>query len=123
IPISVIVTFAPMYAGHVSLNIMSLGGLALGVGMVVDASIVVLEAVSRRRDLGDDIVTAAIRGTREVAGAITGSTLTSIAVFAPIVFVHGVAGRIFGDQSLTVVSSLVISLVVALVLIPVLASL
>jgi HAE1 family hydrophobic/amphiphilic exporter-1 len=111
-----------MYAGHVSLNIMSLGGLALGVGMVVDASIVVLEAVSRRRDLGDDLVTAAIRGTREVAGAITGSTLTSVAVFAPIVFVHGVAGRIFGDQALTVVSSHLVSLLVAVVFIPMLVS-
>jgi HAE1 family hydrophobic/amphiphilic exporter-1 len=122
IPISVIVTFAPMYLYDVSLNIMSLGGLALGIGMVVDASIVVLESVMRCREEGDDLVTAAIRGTREVAGAITGSTLTSIAVFAPIVFVHGVAGRIFGDQALTVVSSLAVSLLVAAVFIPVLAS-
>ncbi len=122
IPMSVIVTFAPMYMLGVTLNIMSLGGLALGVGMVVDASIVVLESIMRCRDEGDALVDAAIRGTREVAGAVTGSTLTSIAVFAPIVFVHGIAGRIFGDQSMTVVSSHVISLVVALVLIPVLAS-
>ena len=104
-----------------TLNIM-LGGLALGIGMVVDASIVVLESVMRCRDEGDSLVDAAIRGTREVAGAVSGSTLTSIAVFAPIVFVHGIAGRIFGDQSMTVVSSHVISLIVALVLIPVLAS-
>ena len=123
IPISVLVTFAPMYMLGATLNIMSLGGLALGIGMVVDASIVVLESVMRCREEGDSLLAAAIRGTREVAGAVTGSTLTSIAVFAPIVFVHGIAGRIFGDQSLTVVSSLVISLVVALVLIPVLASL
>jgi len=122
IPISVLVTFAPMYMLGATLNIMSLGGLALGIGMVVDASIVVLESVMRCREEGDSLVDAAIRGTKEVAGAVTGSTLTSIAVFAPIVFVHGIAGRIFGDQSLTVVSSLVISLVVALVLIPVLAS-
>ena len=122
IPMSVIVTFAPMYMLGVTLNIMSLGGLALGVGMVVDASIVVLESIMRCRDEGNSLVEAAIRGTREVAGAVTGSTLTSIAVFAPIVFVHGIAGRIFGDQSMTVVSSHVISLLVALVLIPVLAS-
>ncbi len=122
IPISVIATFAAMYLYDVSLNIMSLGGLALGIGMVVDASIVVLESIMRRREAGDDLLTAAIRGTREVAGAVTGSTLTSIAVFAPIVFVHGIAGRIFGDQALTVVSSLIVSLIVALVFIPVLAS-
>jgi HAE1 family hydrophobic/amphiphilic exporter-1 len=122
LPMSVIVTFAPMYMLGVTLNIMSLGGLALGVGMVVDASIVVLESIMRCRDEGDSLVDAAIRGTREVAGAVSGSTLTSIAVFAPIVFVHGIAGRIFGDQSMTVVSSHVISLLVALVLIPVLAS-
>jgi HAE1 family hydrophobic/amphiphilic exporter-1 len=122
IPISVIVTFAPMYLLDVSLNIMSLGGLALGVGMVVDASIVVLESIMRCREEGDSLADAAIRGTREVAGSITGSTLTSIAVFAPIVFVHGVAGRIFGDQALTVVTSVAISLVVAALFIPVLAS-
>jgi HAE1 family hydrophobic/amphiphilic exporter-1 len=122
IPISVIATFAPMYLGHVSLNIMSLGGLALGVGMVVDASIVVLESVQRCRDEGDGPMEAAIRGTREVLGAITGSTLTSVAVFAPIVFVHGVAGRIFGDQALTVVSSLTASLLVAAFFIPMLVA-
>ncbi len=122
IPVSVVVTFAPMHLAGVSLNIMSLGGLALGIGMIVDASIVVLESVMRRRELGDPPLEAAVAGTREVAGAVTGSTLTSIAVFAPIVFVHGVAGRIFGDQALTVVVSLVVSLVVALLVIPVLAA-
>ncbi len=122
IPISVIATFAPMYLGHVSLNIMSLGGLALGVGMIVDASIVVLESVQRCRDEGDGPMQAAVRGTREVLGAITGSTLTSVAVFAPIVFVHGVAGRIFGDQALTVVSSLTASLLVAAFFIPMLVA-
>ncbi len=122
IPISVVVTFVPMFLSGVSLNIMSLGGLALGIGMVVDASIVVLEAVQRRRDMGESPLTAAVNGAQEVAGAIAGSTLTSVAVFAPIVFVHGVAGRIFGDQALTVVSSLSVSLLVACFLIPVLAS-
>ena len=122
IPMSVIVTFAPMYLWGASLNIMSLGGLALGVGMVVDNSIVVLESITSCREEGDDLVTAAIRGTKEVMGAVTGSTLTSVAVFAPIVFVHGVAGRIFGDQALTVVGSLLVSLAVAVLFIPMLAS-
>lgn len=122
IPISVVVTFVPMFLSGVSLNIMSLGGLALGIGMVVDASIVVLEAIQRRRDAGEAPLLAAVNGAHEVAGAIAGSTLTSVAVFAPIVFVHGVAGRIFGDQALTVVSSLSVSLLVASFFIPVLAS-
>ncbi|MBL8861283.1 MAG: efflux RND transporter permease subunit [Planctomycetes bacterium] len=122
IPISVVVTFVPMFLAGVSLNIMSLGGLALGIGMVVDASIVVLEAIQRRRDAGDGAITAAVNGAGEVAGAIAGSTLTSVAVFAPIVFVHGIAGRIFGDQALTVVSSLCVSLLVAGFFIPMLAS-
>jgi len=122
IPISVVVTFAPMYMAGVSLNIMSLGGLALGVGMLVDNAIVVLESVTRCREEGDDLAGAAVRGVREVAGAITASTLTTVAVFAPIVFVHGVAGQIFGDQALTVVTSLLVSLLVAVVFIPMLAS-
>ncbi|MCE9595174.1 MAG: efflux RND transporter permease subunit [Planctomycetes bacterium] len=122
LPLSVIVTFAPMYLWGVSLNIMSLGGLALGVGMVVDNAIVVLESITRCRDEGDDLTQAAIRGTREVFGAITSSTLTSICVFAPIVFVHGVAGRIFGDQAMTVVVSLSASLLVAALYIPMLAA-
>lgn len=122
IPISVVVTFVPMYLSGVSLNIMSLGGLALGIGMVVDASIVVLDAIQRRREAGDATIEAAVTGASQVAGAIAGSTLTSVAVFAPIVFVHGVAGRIFGDQALTVVSSLAVSLLVASLFIPMLAS-
>jgi HAE1 family hydrophobic/amphiphilic exporter-1 len=122
IPISVVVTFAPMYMSGVSLNIMSLGGLALGVGMLVDNAIVVLESITRCREEGDDLAPAAVRGVREVAGAITASTLTTVAVFAPIVFVHGVAGQIFGDQALTVVTSLLVSLLVAVVFIPMLAS-
>jgi HAE1 family hydrophobic/amphiphilic exporter-1 len=122
IPISVVVTFAPMYLLGVSLNIMSLGGLALGVGMLVDNAIVVLESISRCREEGDDLAAAAVRGTREVAGAIVASTLTTVAVFAPIVFVHGIAGQIFGDQAVTVVSSLLASLLVAVLFIPMLAS-
>jgi len=122
IPISVIVTFAPMFLMGVSLNIMSLGGLALGVGMLVDNAIVVLESISRCREEGDDLQAAAVRGLREVAGAIVASTLTTVAVFAPIVFVHGIAGQIFGDQAVTVVSSLLASLLVAVMFIPMLAS-
>ena len=122
IPISILVTFAPMYIGGVSLNIMSLGGLALGVGMLVDNAIVVLESITRCREEGDDLASAAIRGVSEVSGAVIASTLTTVSVFAPIIFVTGIAGQIFGDQALTVVSSLVVSLVVAVLFIPMLAS-
>jgi len=122
IPISIIVTFAPMYMAGVSLNIMSLGGLALGVGMLVDNAIVVLESITRCREEGDDIRTAAVRGVSEVSGAVVASTLTTVSVFAPIVFVTGIAGQIFGDQALTVVSSLLVSLIVAVFFIPMLAS-
>ncbi len=122
IPISIIVTFAPMFMAGISLNIMSLGGLALGVGMLVDNAIVVLESITRCREEGDGVERAAIRGLSEVAGAVTASTLTTVCVFAPIVFVTGIAGQMFGDQALTVVSSLSVSLVVAVLLIPMLAS-
>ncbi len=122
IPISIVATFAPMKIFGVSLNIMSLGGLALGIGMLVDNSIVVLESIFRCREEGDDIVTAAVRGTGEVGGAVFASTLTTVAVFFPIVFVEGVAGQVFGDMALTVVFSLVASLAVALFFIPMLAS-
>ena len=122
IPISIVATFAPMKIFDVSLNIMSLGGMALGIGMLVDNSIVVLESIFRCREEGDDIVTAAVRGTGEVGGAVFASTLTTVAVFFPIVFVEGVAGQVFGDMSLTVVFSLVASLAVALFFIPMLAS-
>ena len=122
IPISLLVTFAPLNMLGVSLNIMSLGGLALGIGMLVDSSIVVLESIFRCREEGDDPVTAAVRGTREVRGAVIASTLTSIAVFFPMVFVEGVAGQAFGDLGLAVVISLLASLVVAVSFIPMLAS-
>ncbi|MGH8019705.1 MAG: efflux RND transporter permease subunit, partial [Opitutaceae bacterium] len=122
IPISIVATFAPMQMFGVSLNIISLGGLALGVGMLVDNAIVVLESIFRCREEGDDMTTAVVRGTGEVGGAVTASTLTTVAVFFPIVFVEGVAGQIFGDMALTVVFSLMASLVAALFLIPMLAS-
>jgi HAE1 family hydrophobic/amphiphilic exporter-1 len=123
IPISVVCTFAPMYLFDVSLNLMSLGGLALSIGMLVDNSIVVLESVHRCREDGDSPLDAAVRGTSEVAGAVLASTLTTVAVFFPIVFVTGVAGQLFGDLALTVVFGLLASLAVALFLIPVLAAL
>ena len=122
IPISIIATFAPMHIFHVSLNIMSLGGLALGVGMLVDNSIVVLESIFRCREEGDSVLDAAVRGTKEVRSAVAASTITTIAVFFPIVFVKGVAGQIFGDLALTVVFSLLASLAVAVFVIPMLAS-
>ena len=122
IPISMMVAFAPLNLLGVSLNIMSLGGLALGIGMLVDSSIVVLESIYRCREEGDDLLMATIRGTRDVRGAVVASILTTIGVFLPMVFVEGVAGQAFGDLGLAVVMSLLASLVVALVFIPMLAS-
>jgi len=122
IPVSIVATFAPMKIFDVSLNIMSLGGLALGIGMLVDNSIVVLESIARCREEGDDLVAATIRGSGEVGGAVFASTLTTVAVFFPIVFVEGIAGQIFGNLALTVVFSLLASLCVALFVIPMLAS-
>ena len=122
IPISIFVTFAPLNILGVSLNIMSLGGLAMGIGMLVDSSIVVLESIYRCREEGDSMREAAIRGVKEVRGAVVASTLTSICVFFPMVFVEGMAGQVFGDLGLTVVTSLMASLVVAVLFIPMLAS-
>ena len=122
IPMSLLMTFAPLNMWGVSLNIMSLGGLALGIGMLVDSSIVVLESIFRCREEGDEVVPAAIRGTNEVRGAVFASTLTSVAVFFPMVFVEGIAGQAFGDLGIAVVISLLASLLVALFFIPMLAS-
>ena len=122
IPISLLITFAPLNMLGVSLNIMSLGGLALGIGMLVDSSIVVLESIFRCREEGDSVVAAAVRGTAEVRSAVVASTLTTIAVFFPMVFVEGVAGEAFGDLGLAVVISLLASLAVAVWFIPMLAS-
>ena len=122
IPISILVTFAPLNVLEVSLNIMSLGGLAMGIGMLVDSSIVVLESIYRCREEGDSIRNAAIRGTKEVRGAVIASTLTSICVFFPMVFVEGLAGQVFSDLGLTVVTSLIAALIVAVLFIPMLAS-
>jgi HAE1 family hydrophobic/amphiphilic exporter-1 len=121
IPVSVVATFLFMSRAGVSLNIMSLGGLALGIGMLVDNSIVVLEAIDRRRGEGLARAQAAVKGAGEVAGAVTAATLTTVAVFLPIVFVQGVAGQLFRDQAITVCLSLATSLVVSLTLIPALS--
>ncbi|MBK7703099.1 MAG: efflux RND transporter permease subunit [bacterium] len=122
IPISVVATFVAMYKLDITMNVMSLGGLTLGIGMLVDNSIVVLEAVYRRRREGSSLYRAAVDGTSEVAAAVTASTLTSVAVFVPIVFVEGIAGQLFRDQALTVTFSLLASLVVAITLIPMLSA-
>ena len=123
IPVSVIGTFLLMYTNNISLNIMSLGGIALAVGMLVDNSIVVLENIVRKKEQGDGIVEAAQNGTTEVGSAVVAATLTTIAVFFPMVFISGIAGQLFRDQALTVTFALIFSLIVALTLIPMLASL
>lgn len=123
IPVSVIATFNLMFGGDISLNIMSLGGIALGIGMLVDNAVVVLESIFRHREEGRSPLEAAQSGASEVGMAVTASTLTTIAVFFPLVFVKGIAGQLFRDQALTVTFSLLASLAVALTLIPMLASL
>jgi len=122
IPISVVITFFLMYSSNITLNIISLGGLALGIGMLVDNSIVVLESIQRYKERGANLYDAALKGTSEVAGAVTASTLTTVAVFFPIVFVEGIAGQLFRDMALTVTYSLLASLVVSLTLVPMLNS-
>jgi HAE1 family hydrophobic/amphiphilic exporter-1 len=111
-----------MYLANVSLNIMSLGGLALGVGMLVDNAIVVLESIDRYRTGDLSQLDAADKGTTEVGQAVIASTLTTVCVFIPIIFVEGIAGQLFKDQALTVTFSLMASLLVALTLIPMLSS-
>jgi len=122
IPLSIVATFAPMYMGGVSLNLMSLGGLALGIGMLVDNAVVVLENIQVFVERGMSRREAAVRGAGEVSAAVTASTLTTVSVFLPITFVEGVAGQIFGDLALAVVFSLLASLAVALLFVPMLAA-
>lgn len=122
IPISVIATFNILYFQNITLNIMSLGGLALGIGMLVDNSIVVSESIFRHKALGKSGISAAYEGTKEVGMAVTASTLTTISVFLPIIYIHGMAGQLFKDQALTVTFSLLASLFVSLTLLPMLAS-
>lgn len=123
LPVSIIATFFFMGQLGLSLNVMSLGGLALATGLVVDDSIVVLESVAKARERGLGILDAAIAGTREVSMAVVASTLTTIAVFLPLVFVQGIAGQLFRDQALTVAIAIAVSLVVAMTLIPMLSAL
>jgi HAE1 family hydrophobic/amphiphilic exporter-1 len=122
IPVSIVATFFLMGQAGISLNIMSLGGIALATGMLVDNGIVVLENISRYRAQGEGLVAAAIRGASEVGGAVIASTLTTVAVFLPLAFVEGVAGQLFRDQALTVTFALLVSLAVAMTLIPMMAS-
>ncbi|HVT44985.1 MAG TPA: efflux RND transporter permease subunit [Thermoanaerobaculia bacterium] len=123
IPISVVATFFLMYQTGTTLNIMSLGGLALGVGMLVDNAIVVLESIFKKREAGADSIEAANTGASEVGMAVVASTLTTVAVFLPVVFLEGIAAQLFKDQALTVSFSLIASLAVSLTLIPMMAAL
>ncbi len=122
IPISIVATFNLMYFKGLTLNIMTLGGLALGAGMLVDNSIVVMENIFRNLESGLSLREASIVGTSEVGGAITACTLTIIVVFLPIVYLHGTAGELFKDQAWTVSFSLLSSLVVAILVLPMLSS-
>lgn len=122
IPISLIGTFCLMYFFKLNINMMSLGGLALGVGMLVDNSIVVIENIFRHRQMQKDTKTAAGDGAQEVVAPIVGSTLTTVAVFLPFAFVVGIAGQIFRQLSFTITFSLLVSILVAISLIPVIIS-
>ncbi|MFZ4454490.1 efflux RND transporter permease subunit [Salibacterium aidingense] len=122
IPFSVIVTFGFLYFTDVSLNLMTLGGLALGIGMLVDNAIVVIENIYRHLSMGKNQREAASEGTKEVGGAITASTLTTVSVFLPIVFISGIVGNIFTEFALAVSFSLLASLLVALTVVPMMAS-
>ncbi len=122
IPISIIATFNLMYFNGLTINVMTLGGLALGAGMLVDNAIVVMENISRNLEKGLSVKEAAIVGTAEVGGAITASTLTTVVVFLPIVYIQGASGELFKDQAWTVAFSLLSSLLVAILLIPMLFS-
>lgn len=122
IPLSILAAFSCLYFAGISLNLMSLGGLALGVGMLVDNSIVVLENIHRRRELGESLRQASVNGAKEVAMAVSASTFTTIAVFIPVIFVEGAAGQLFKQQALTMAFSLLASLVVSLTLLPMLSA-
>jgi HAE1 family hydrophobic/amphiphilic exporter-1 len=122
IPVTVVGIFVMMYAFDLTLNVMSLGGIALSVGMLIDNSVVILEAIARRKEAGLSTIDAAREGTAEVATAVTASTLTSVAVFFPMVFVSGIAGQLFRDQALTVTFAQLISLVVGITLVPMLTA-
>ncbi|MCT4686194.1 efflux RND transporter permease subunit [Vallitalea sp.] len=122
IPISIIVSFTFIWLSGISLNVVSLGGLALGTGMLVDNAVVVLENIYRMRKEGKSRVSAAIEGSKQVSGAIIASTLTTIAVFLPVIFVQGMTAQIFKEMAITVTLTLLASLLVALTLVPMLSS-
>ena len=121
IPVSVIFAVVLMYFSGITLNVLSLSGLAIGVGMLVDNSVVVIENTYRLRGMGYSPIAAAVNGAKQVAGAIAASTLTTICVFLPIVFVEGLTRQLFVDMALTVAYSLIASLIVALTLVPALS--
>jgi len=121
-PISIIATFVAMYFLHMSINVISLTGLALGIGMLGDNAIIVIENVTRLREKGMGLVDAAIEGSKEISIAVTASTLTNVAIFLPIVFVEGVAQQLFVDMGITMTISLLVSLLVAVTLVPMLVS-
>jgi len=123
IPVSIIATFALLYFGNFTLNIMTLGGLALGIGMLVDNAIVVLENIFRMRESGDPLETAAVNGAEEVTAAVIASTLTTMVVFLPLVFVRGMSGVMFKQLSIVVSFALLCSLAVALSVVPMLSAL
>ncbi|MFH0989667.1 MAG: efflux RND transporter permease subunit [bacterium] len=122
IPVSVIATFAVMYAANVTLNVISMAGLALAIGMLVDNSIVVLENIYRHHEMEKNLMDAANIGTTEVGMAITASTLTTIAVFIPVLFVPNITGQLFKDMVLTISYSLAVSLIVAVTLVPMMST-
>ncbi len=122
IPISIITTFICMYFLDIHFNIVSLGGLALGIGILVDNSIVVLENIYRYREMSHEPGAAAVRGTREVGLAITASTLTTMSVFMPLVYVKGIAGALFYEQAVTISLALAASLIVSIMLLPMLSA-
>ena len=122
IPISVIFAIVLMYFSGVTINIISLSGLAVAVGMLVDNSVVVIENIYRLRAKGANVIQAAVSGARQVAGAVTASTLTTVCVFLPIVFIEGITKQLFTDLALTMTYSLLASLIVSLTLVPAMAS-
>ncbi len=120
LPVSIVATFALMYFDGLTLNIMTLGGLALGAGMLVDNAIVIVENIFRNMELGKSVKESSILGTTEVGGAIISSTITTVVVFLPIVYLHGASGTLFKDQAWTVAFSQVASLFIAIIVIPML---
>jgi len=122
IPITLAISFGAMRLAHQTLNLMSLGGMAIAIGLIVDDAIVILESIARHRDLGADAVTAATRGTLELAPAVIGTTLTTVVVFVPLAFMDGMIGNFFRALAFTLTTAVIVSLAVALVLVPLAAA-